>query len=78
MSKESFDELNRKCVLNGEDEFANCRNAAAGSVRQLDSRVAASRKLDFFAYILLGTNIKTQKESLEFLKVIVTYPPERP
>ena len=68
MSKESFDELNRKCVLNGEDEFANCRNAAAGSVRQLDSRVAASRKLDFFAYILLGTDIKTQKESLKFLK----------
>lgn len=68
MSKESFAELNRKCVLNGEDEFANCRNAASGSVRQLDSSVAASRRLDFFAYILLGTDILTQKESLEFLK----------
>lgn len=67
MSKASFDELNEKCLLNGEETFANPRNAAAGSVRQLDSRVAASRKLDFFSYILLGTDVKTQKEALEFL-----------
>ena len=68
MSNQSFDELNEKCRRAGEEPFANPRNAAAGSVRQLDSRVAASRKLDFFAYTLLGTDHKTQDSSLEFLK----------
>jgi DNA ligase (NAD+) len=68
MSNASFDELNEKCRRNGEEPFANPRNAAAGSVRQLDSKVAASRKLDFFAYTLLGTDHKTQDSSLEFLK----------
>ena len=67
MSNASFDELNKKAIANGEEPFANPRNAAAGSVRQLDSRIAASRKLDFFAYTLLGTDINTQTESLEFL-----------
>lgn len=68
MSKASFLELNRKCTEKGEATFANCRNAAAGSVRQLDSRIAATRKLDFFAYTLLGTDVKTQDEALHFLK----------
>ena len=67
MSNASFNEINQKALANGEEPFANPRNAAAGSVRQLDSKVAASRKLDFFAYTLLGTDIKTQTESLEFL-----------
>ena len=67
MSNASFNELNQKALANGEEPFANPRNAAAGSVRQLDSKVAASRKLDFFAYTLLGTDVKTQTESLEFL-----------
>ncbi len=67
MSNASFIELNNKALANGEEPFANPRNAAAGSVRQLDSKVAASRKLDFFAYTLLGTNINTQTESLAFL-----------
>ena len=68
MSNASFDEVNRKQIANGDEPFANPRNAAAGSVRQLDSRVAASRKLDFFAYTLLGVDVKTQSESLELLK----------
>ena len=67
MSKASFEKLNIKCREKGEEEFANPRNAAAGSIRQLDSKIAASRKLNFFSYILLGTDCKTQKESLEFL-----------
>ena len=68
MSNASFDEVNRKQIANGDEPFANPRNAAAGSVRQLDSRVAASRKLDFFAYTLLGVDVKSQSESLELLK----------
>lgn len=68
MSNASFNELNERCIREGNEVFANPRNAAAGSVRQLDSRVAASRKLDFFAYTLLGTDINTQSASLEFLK----------
>ena len=68
MSNQSFNDLNAKALANGDEPFANPRNAAAGSVRQLDSRVAASRKLDFFAYTLLGTNINTQSGSLKFLE----------
>ena len=68
MSNKSFDELNKKAIAAGDEAFANPRNAAAGSVRQLDSRVAASRKLDFFAYTLLGTDVQTQSKSLELLK----------
>ena len=68
MSNASFEEVNRKAIEKGDEPFANPRNAAAGSVRQLDSRVAASRKLDFFAYTLLGTDINTQTGSLKFLE----------
>lgn len=71
MSKKSFIEANREKVKNGEKEFANPRNAAAGSIRQLDSKVAAKRNLDFMAYFIPNPEdygIKTQKESLEFLR----------
>ena len=50
MPRRAFDRLNRQRSASGEALFANCRNAAAGSLRQLDSKVTASRTLDFFAY----------------------------
>jgi DNA ligase (NAD+) len=50
MSKKTLAELNAKRMANGEELLANCRNAAAGSMRQLDSKVTASRKLENFMY----------------------------
>ncbi|MBS1708969.1 MAG: NAD-dependent DNA ligase LigA [Armatimonadetes bacterium] len=54
MSKPVFAELNRALVEKGESPFANPRNAAAGGMRQKDSRLTAARKLDFYAYGLGG------------------------
>ena len=71
MSKVSFEKCNKERKEKGENLFANPRNAAAGSVRQLDSKIAAKRNLDFMAYFLPNPDkygIKTQKESLAFLK----------
>lgn len=71
MSKKSFEKCNEQRSKNNEQLFANPRNAAAGSVRQLDSSIAAKRGLDFMAYFLPNPDkygIKTQSESLEFLK----------
>lgn len=53
MMRSDFDEINRKLVSAGEKPFANPRNLAAGTIRQLDPRVAASRPLEFHAYDLL-------------------------
>lgn len=49
---DSFEQINREREQSGESLFANPRNAAAGTLRQLDSRIVARRKLDFFAYTL--------------------------
>ena len=71
MSKKSFEDCNKKRKENNENLFANPRNAAAGSVRQLDSKIAAKRNLDFMAYFLPNPSkygIKTQSEALDFLK----------
>ena len=71
MSKASFEKCNKEKEKRGENLFANPRNAAAGSVRQLDSKIAAKRNLDFMAYFILNPDkygIKTQGESLAFLK----------
>lgn len=70
MSKSSFEELNRIRKDDNMPLFANPRNAAAGSVRQLDSKVAASRNLSCFIYHLPNPEdygIKTQEEALEFM-----------
>ena len=50
MPKASFDRLNNMAIKKGEKTFANPRNAAAGSLRQLDSKITAKRQLDFYAY----------------------------
>ena len=63
--KKDFLELNEAQQENGQQTFANPRNAAAGTVRQLDSRIAASRPLRFFAYALgmtEGQSFATQEE----------------
>lgn len=53
MSKEVFEKLNREQTKKGDSIFANPRNAAAGSIRQLDSKITASRNLDWYAYQLV-------------------------
>ncbi len=70
MPRESFTRLNRERDEAGQMPFANCRNAAAGSLRQLDPHVTAARSLDFFAYALgdsEGLSISSQEELLETL-----------
>lgn len=52
MPKKAFELLNKKAIAKGEKTFVNPRNAAAGSLRQLDSKIAASRALGFYAYAL--------------------------
>lgn len=71
MGKASFESLNEERLRNGEEVFANPRNAAAGSVRQLDSKIAASRNLDCFIYHLPNAsdyNIYSHYEALKYMK----------
>lgn len=70
MPRSSFKALNAQREANGEPVFANPRNAAAGSIRQLDSRIAASRGLDAFWYHLPRAEqfVSTHEESLEMLE----------
>lgn len=73
MPKKSFDALNEQRKKRGEEVFANPRNAAAGSIRQLDSKVAASRKLDAYLYYFedaQGAGIKTHEEALETMEAL--------
>ena len=69
MSRDAFLRLNEERVEAGEAEFANPRNAAAGSLRQLDPAVTARRSLSFFAYYLRGPEEpETQEECLRMLE----------
>ncbi|MEG2330442.1 NAD-dependent DNA ligase LigA, partial [Anaerorhabdus sp.] len=71
MPKASFEALNEIKREKGEQEFANPRNAAAGSIRQLDSKIAASRKLDAFWYHVPDGEtygVKTHYDSLMWIK----------
>ena len=69
MPKSSFNRVNRERLANGEEEFANPRNAAAGSIRQLDSRICASRGLDGFWYhVPDDVNSDTHYGSLEYAR----------
>ncbi len=71
MPLSSFEKLNEERKEKGEKEFANPRNAAAGSVRQLDSKIASERNLSTFMYHIpqpKNYNLKTQYDSLEFMK----------
>ena len=68
MPRQAFMRLNEQRAERGESEFANPRNAAAGSLRQLDPQVTASRSLSFFAYYLVGEGAQPkQSESLALL-----------
>ena len=73
MPKESFEKLNEENLKNGEKLFANPRNAAAGSIRQLDSKVTAKRDLSMFCYTAIFTGDmknppKNHYDSLMYLK----------
>lgn len=70
MPKKSFEKVVDRQLINGETPFKNPRNAAAGSLRQKDSRVAASRGLDIFVFNVQrvdGVDLGSHKESLDYL-----------
>ena len=68
--KKDFEELNRQQRERGEAEFATPRNLAAGSIRQLDPKVAASRPLKFIAYDLVTPNLPTWRDAYEMLRAL--------
>lgn len=73
MPKRSFEKLNEEKKQNGEEPFANPRNSAAGSLRQLDPKLAARRQLDIFLYgigELQGKGLQSHSEGLDYLKAI--------
>ena len=71
MNKKTLEELNKKRKKKGEPLLQNCRNAAAGSIRQLDSKVAAERKLDNFIYHLPDPEdygLTTHSDAIDYMK----------
>ena len=71
MPHEAFEALNAQRVKDGLPRFANCRNAAAGSLRQLDSRIAAQRSLDILCFNLQSYSehsFETHSETLDWMK----------
>ena len=73
MPKKSFEVLNARQEAEGKPLFANPRNAAAGSLRQLDPKIAASRGLDIYIFniqLVEGQTFRTHRESLDYLKTL--------
>jgi DNA ligase (NAD+) len=73
MTRKAFEELNRQQEERGEKRFANPRNAAAGAVRVLDPNITASRKLDFYGYLLLVDGrapVRRHAEALDILDAL--------
>ena len=73
MPKRSFEKLNEAKLKREEEPFANPRNAAAGSLRQLDPKIAAQRNLDVYVYSLADageTGIESHSEALNYLEKI--------
>ncbi len=73
MPRASFEKVNKEKEMVGEPLFANPRNAAAGSLRQLDSKITAKRNLDIFIFNIQqtsNTELKTHSEGLEWLKTL--------
>ena len=71
MPKKSFEKLNQRQEDEGKPLFANPRNAAAGSLRQLDSKIAAKRGLDIYIFniqLIEGVEFSTHAETLDYLK----------
>lgn len=68
--KKDFEEINRLQRQKGLPEFANPRNLAAGSIRQLDPKIAASRPLKFIAYGLITPRLATHEESYEKMRAL--------
>lgn len=68
--KQDFEKLNQIQTKLGEKPFANPRNLAAGTIRQLDPRIAASRPLRFMAYDLVTPDLPTHQEAYDFLRQI--------
>jgi DNA ligase (NAD+) len=70
MPKRSFEALNKLKIEKEEEPFANPRNAAAGSLRQLDTKIAASRNLDVFLYSIANTDqadVQSHSQALDYL-----------
>ena len=69
ISKKNFEKINTEQIKSGLETYANARNLAAGTLKQLDSKIVAQRNLDFISYAMLGENIpvNNQYDALEKL-----------
>jgi len=70
MTRKAFEQTNAQREAAGEPKFANPRNSAAGSIRQLDPRIVAERKLDMFVYYLLVTGTEPLGEHAQALETL--------